>query len=58
MNAITLLKNDHKTVEDLFMQPPPSARIVLCCRSGQRALAAANRLRDGGLANLALVALG
>jgi sulfur-carrier protein adenylyltransferase/sulfurtransferase len=47
---------DH--VEEIVTQPPPSRRIVLCCRSGQRALMAADRLRDRGLANLALVALG
>lgn len=33
-------------------------RIVLCCRSGQRSLAAADRLRERGYGNLALVALG
>ncbi|MDP2372390.1 HesA/MoeB/ThiF family protein [Reyranella sp.] len=38
--------------------PLPSQRVVLCCRSGQRALMAADRLRERGLANLALVALG
>jgi len=47
---------DH--VEELVTQPPPSRRIVLCCRSGQRSLMAAERLRARGLANLALVALG
>ncbi len=47
---------DH--VEALVAQPMPEHRIVLCCRSGQRALAAADRLRQRGLANLALVALG
>jgi len=36
----------------------PSQRIVLCCRSGQRSLAAAERLRALGVGNLALVALG
>lgn len=36
----------------------PSRRVVLCCRSGQRALAAADRLRERGYGNLALVALG
>jgi molybdopterin/thiamine biosynthesis adenylyltransferase len=36
----------------------PSQRVVLCCRSGQRALMAADRLRERGIANLALVALG
>lgn len=36
----------------------PSQRVVLCCRSGQRALMAADRLRERGVANLALVALG
>ena len=46
------------TVEALVQEPPPSRRIVLCCRSGQRALAAADRLRERGLTNLALVALG
>jgi molybdopterin/thiamine biosynthesis adenylyltransferase/rhodanese-related sulfurtransferase len=46
------------TVEALVQEPPPSRRIVLCCRSGQRALAAADRLRQRGVADLALVALG
>jgi rhodanese-related sulfurtransferase len=45
-------------IETLLRQPLSSRRIVLCCRSGQRALAAADRLRQGGLGNLALVALG
>jgi rhodanese-related sulfurtransferase len=40
------------------MEASSARRIVLCCRSGQRALAAADRLRNRGLANLALVALG
>ena len=47
---------DH--VEALIAQPMPVERIVLCCRSGQRALAAADRLRQAGLENIALVALG
>lgn len=47
---------DH--VEEIVTQPPPTQRIVLCCRSGQRSLMAADRLRGRGLANLALVALG
>jgi sulfur-carrier protein adenylyltransferase/sulfurtransferase len=47
---------DH--VEEIVTQPPPARRIVLCCRSGQRSLMAADRLRERGLANLALVALG
>lgn len=47
---------DHVT--EIVTQPPPSRRIVLCCRSGQRALMAADRLRERGIANLALVALG
>ncbi len=47
---------DH--IEQIITQPPPSQRIVLCCRSGQRALMAADRLRERGLANVALVALG
>lgn len=41
-----------------LVAPLPSQRVVLCCRSGQRALMAADRLRERGLANLALVALG
>jgi len=45
-------------VATLLTEPPSSRRIVLCCRSGQRALAAADRLREAGLDNLALVALG
>ena len=47
---------DH--VEEIVTQPPPSRRIVLCCRSGQRSLMAAERLRARGLHDLALVALG
>ena len=47
---------DH--VEQIVTQPPSSRRIVLCCRSGQRSLMAADRLRERGIANLALVALG
>ena len=49
---------DVDRIEDIVTQLNPSQRIVLCCRSGQRALAAADRLRQRGLANLALVALG
>ena len=45
-------------VEEIVTQPPPSQRIVLCCRSGQRSLMAAERLRARGLCDLALVALG
>lgn len=44
-------------VESL-MAEQPTGRIVLACRSGQRALMAADRLRGRGLSNLALVALG
>jgi rhodanese-related sulfurtransferase len=47
---------DHVAV--LASEPSPRGRIVLCCRSGQRALLAADRLRERGLAKLALVALG
>jgi sulfur-carrier protein adenylyltransferase/sulfurtransferase len=47
---------DH--VSTLLTEPPSRRRIVLCCRSGQRSLAAADRLRAGGRDNLALVALG
>ncbi len=36
----------------------PAGRIVLCCRSGQRALMAADVLREQGVVDLALVALG
>jgi rhodanese-related sulfurtransferase len=38
--------------------PRPSQRVVLCCRSGQRSLMAADILRARGMTNLALVALG
>jgi rhodanese-related sulfurtransferase len=38
--------------------PAGAQRIVLCCRSGQRALMAADILRERGVTNLALVALG
>jgi molybdopterin/thiamine biosynthesis adenylyltransferase/rhodanese-related sulfurtransferase len=45
-------------ISTLLQEPLSSRRIVLCCRSGQRALAAADRLRERGVDNLALVALG
>jgi molybdopterin/thiamine biosynthesis adenylyltransferase/rhodanese-related sulfurtransferase len=45
-------------VAALAAEPRPSGRIVLCCRSGQRALMAADALREQGVGNLALVALG
>jgi molybdopterin/thiamine biosynthesis adenylyltransferase len=45
------------TVIDTIGQLPHARRIVICCRSGQRALLAADRLRDRGL-DIALVALG
>jgi molybdopterin/thiamine biosynthesis adenylyltransferase len=45
-------------VEALLAEPSRPRRIVLCCRSGQRALAAADRLRERGAADLAMVALG
>jgi sulfur-carrier protein adenylyltransferase/sulfurtransferase len=47
---------DH--VAELAAQPRAAGRIVLCCRSGQRALMAADTLRERGLSNLALIALG
>lgn len=43
------------TIGELGM---PAGRVVLACRSGQRALMAADRLRERGVTNLALVALG
>ncbi|WP_332701640.1 HesA/MoeB/ThiF family protein [Devosia sp.] len=43
---------------DLLASADGGARIVLCCRSGQRALRAAGRLQAMGRLNLALVALG
>jgi molybdopterin/thiamine biosynthesis adenylyltransferase len=49
---------DVDRVATLAAEPPPKGRIVLCCRSGQRALLAADRLREHGLARIALVALG
>jgi len=45
-------------VAALAAEPRLAGRIVLCCRSGQRALLAADRLRERGVADLALVALG
>jgi len=47
-------------VDGIAELPPPAdaRRIVLCCRSGQRALMAADILRERGVTNLALVALG
>ncbi|OAM83692.1 HesA/MoeB/ThiF family protein [Devosia elaeis] len=43
---------------DLLAAADGGGRIVLCCRSGQRALRAAGRLQAMGRLNLALVALG
>ena len=43
------------TIEELG---EPQGRVVLACRSGQRSLMAADRLRARGITNLALVALG
>lgn len=43
---------------DLLAAADGGGRIVLCCRSGQRALRAAGRLQAIGRLNLALVALG
>jgi len=51
------LRVDVAGVDAIAAQLPRSRRIVLCCRSGQRALMAADRLRDKGF-DLALVALG
>lgn len=45
-------------IETLGEPGDPSQRIVLCCRSGQRALQAASRLGELGHRRLALVALG
>ena len=49
---------DVEHVAEIAAQPCGGRRIVLCCRSGQRALLAADRLRDRGISNIALVALG
>lgn len=43
------------TIEELG---EPQGRVVLACRSGQRSLMAADKLRARGVTNLALVALG
>ncbi|HEV7718454.1 MAG TPA: HesA/MoeB/ThiF family protein [Arsenicitalea sp.] len=45
-------------IEAISRLAAPSQRIVLCCRSGQRALQAASRLREAGHYHLALVAFG
>lgn len=45
-------------IEGISAEAAPSQRIVLSCRSGQRALQAASRLRDIGVSHIALVALG
>ncbi|MDO8359568.1 MAG: ThiF family adenylyltransferase, partial [Devosia sp.] len=45
-------------IEAIGAEAGPSQRIVLSCRSGQRALQAASRLRNIGLSYIALVALG
>jgi len=44
-------------IDAIAAELPAARRIVLCCRSGQRALMAADRLRDRGY-DIALVALG
>jgi hypothetical protein len=44
-------------IDAIATELPASRRIVLCCRSGQRALMAADKLRDRGF-DIALVALG
>jgi rhodanese-related sulfurtransferase len=44
-------------IDAIAAELPTSRRIVLCCRSGQRSLMAADRLRDRGY-DIALVALG
>ena len=46
------------TVDNIESLPSCKGRVVLCCRSGQRALMAADRLRERGFSDLALVALG
>lgn len=46
------------TVDNIESLPSCAGRVVLCCRSGQRALLAADRLRARGFSDLALVALG
>ena len=48
---------DISDIEGIAEELPATRRIVICCRSGQRALMAADRLRDKGL-DIALVALG
>jgi molybdopterin/thiamine biosynthesis adenylyltransferase/rhodanese-related sulfurtransferase len=48
---------DVETVEGIADERP-AGRVVLCCRSGQRSLMAADRLRGRGVTNLALVAFG
>lgn len=45
-------------IEAISAAATPLQRIVLCCRSGQRALQAASRLRNLGVSHIALVALG
>jgi sulfur-carrier protein adenylyltransferase/sulfurtransferase len=54
----TARRLDVDSIATLLAEPRSARRIVLCCRSGQRSLAAADRLRAAGLDNLALVALG
>lgn len=46
------------TVDNIESLPSCAGRVVLCCRSGQRALLAADRLCARGFSDLALVALG
>jgi molybdopterin/thiamine biosynthesis adenylyltransferase/rhodanese-related sulfurtransferase len=55
---IGAMRLDVARIETLLTHPPHSRRIVLCCRSGQRSLAAAERLQAAGVSNMALVALG
>jgi molybdopterin/thiamine biosynthesis adenylyltransferase/rhodanese-related sulfurtransferase len=49
---------DVDVIETIQAIAAPGQRIVLACRSGQRALSAAGRLQAAGLHRLALVALG
>jgi sulfur-carrier protein adenylyltransferase/sulfurtransferase len=52
------LRLDVEEVERAGLADTSAARVVLCCRSGIRAWRAAQALRRGGHADLALIALG
>ena len=56
--VIKSTSKENELIRDQLAAEHPAGRVVLACRSGQRALMAADRLRERGVSNLALIALG